>query len=83
MRLHGRLADAELVGDLLVLVALDHEREHTPLLRRQLCGALGKGIGGLGLGGWVLVGSGVPVLAAVYGLRHAFRRSDATEGVRS
>ncbi len=56
----------------------------------QIAAAAGLGmtalvtiIGGLGLGGWVLFGSGAPVLATVYGLRHAFRRSDATEGVRS
>ena len=45
MGLHGGLADAELVGDLLVLVALDHQRQHAPLLRRELGGALGEGIG--------------------------------------
>ena len=46
VRLHGGFADAQLVGDLLVLVALDHQREHAPLLRRELGGALGEGIGG-------------------------------------
>ena len=39
-------ADAELVGDLLVLVALHHQRQHAPLLRRELGGALGEGIAG-------------------------------------
>ena len=46
MRLHRRLADAELVGDLLVLVAVHHERQHAPLLRREQGGALGEGIAG-------------------------------------
>ena len=49
VRLHRRLADAELVRDLLVLVALHHQRQHAPLLRRELRCALGEGIGRGGL----------------------------------
>ena len=36
MRLHCRLADRELVRDLLVELALAHQRQHAPLLRRQV-----------------------------------------------
>ena len=50
MRLHGGFTDAELVRDLLVLVALHHQRQHTPLLRRELGGALGEGLAGAGFG---------------------------------
>lgn len=39
-------------------------------------------LGGLDLTGWVVFTSGAPVLGTVYALRHAFRRSDATEGAR-
>jgi hypothetical protein len=34
--------------DLLVLIALNQEGQHPPLLRRQLGGALGDGVGGVG-----------------------------------
>ena len=56
----------------------------------QIAAAAGVGvallagvIGGVDLLMWVVVTSGAPVLAVVHGLRHYFRRSDATEGVRS
>jgi len=41
MGLHRGFADAELVGDLLVLVAVHHQGQHTPLLWREMGGALG------------------------------------------
>ena len=36
MKIHRRLGDAELIGDLLVLVALADQLQHLELARRQI-----------------------------------------------